>query len=157
MLARDILAIQAAGVGIEREFNHAGGFIQDNRAYGSETLSALMIGHHYLGEINYASKRDYYLSAARLEEIDAEEMEAEIEEDKRQMQEILTGLIQVEISDDEEEGEDTEQIIELRNRFVARSQRTGRVPPEPRVVRNTTGSRAARGRRRGAGAGGARR
>jgi len=42
-MARDILAIQAAGVGIKREFNIAGAFNGKNKSYSPAVLSVLMI------------------------------------------------------------------------------------------------------------------
>jgi hypothetical protein len=42
-MARDILTIQAAGIGIKREFNIAGAFNGKNKLYSPVILSALMI------------------------------------------------------------------------------------------------------------------
>lgn len=121
MMARDILAIQAAGVGIEREFSIAGSFNLDERSYSSRVLSALMIVNHYQSEENRDSKRGYYLEL-RVEEITPEEIEAEEDEDNMVIDAVLQNLAINYISDDneyEDEGgdqdkdeEEHEEIIE---------------------------------------------
>ena len=50
MMARDVLCIQAAGVGIEREFSIAAAFNPNNKTYSAPVLRALMIVNHAQSE-----------------------------------------------------------------------------------------------------------
>jgi hypothetical protein len=107
MMARDILAIQAAGVGIEREFSIAGSFNLDERTYSSGVLSALMIINHHQSEENRDSKRGYYLGL-RVEAITDEDLKAEEDEDNEAVSAVLRNLAINYISDDDDSGVEDE-------------------------------------------------
>jgi hypothetical protein len=140
MMARDILAIQAAGVGIEREFSIARSFNQDNKTYSPAVLSALMICNHHQSEEVREAKRDYYIRL-REEEITDEELVAELEQDVRATEELLKGLTIIYVSDnDERDGDDVDdddeddsdheevaQIIEHVQRSQPRVQKRARI------------------------------
>jgi hypothetical protein len=101
MMARDILAIQAAGVGIERGFSIAGSFNLDDRTYSPQVLSALMVCNHYQSEENRDSKKRYYLEL-RVEQISAEDIVIE-EEDDTEAIALTAALTESYISDDNED------------------------------------------------------
>jgi hypothetical protein len=117
MMARDILSIQAAGVGIEREFSIARNFNGDNTRYSPAVLGALMVCNHAQSEDINEAKRDYYIRL-REEEIGEEDLAAEQEQDAKATEQVLTGLTTIYVSDDDEggdsdaEGEDEVQATE---------------------------------------------
>jgi hypothetical protein len=118
MMARDILAIQGAGVGIEREFSIAGNFNLDNRTYSSDLLSALMVCNHAQNEENRAIRFHYYL-ACRMEPIEADDMEAEEEEDAAQQQAVIGQLVTIDISDDEDDYELDSELSDVDSQMLA--------------------------------------
>jgi hypothetical protein len=139
MMARDILAVQAAGVGIEREFSIASNFNLDDRSYSAEVLSALMVCNHFQGEQNRDAKKRYYLEQ-RVEEITPEDLEAEEEEEDFALSNIMADLATDYISDsneaedeecDSEEGNSRETELQLRSR----QRRRGQVNHEETEVR----------------------
>jgi len=127
-MARDILAIPAAGVGIEREFSIASCFNQDNRGYSAAVLGALMVCNHHQAEVNLTAKRDYYISL-RMEQITDEELEAEIQEDEEAIRAVLTGMREISISDDESD-EESDDLLELRPSTYIRGSHSDRASIE---------------------------
>jgi hypothetical protein len=104
MMARDIFAIQAAGVGVEREFSIAGNFNVDNRVYGDEVLGALMICNHAQSEENRASKFDYYSIQARATPVKDDELEGELDDHDNLLDSLIQSLSSAgDISDGEDE------------------------------------------------------
>jgi hAT family C-terminal dimerisation region len=106
MMARDIFAIQAAGVGIEREFSIAGNFNVDNRTYSDEVLGALMIVNHAQSEENRVSKFDYFSIHARTTPVADTELDGERVDHRRELDSLVDILTHIEISDDEDSDED---------------------------------------------------
>jgi hypothetical protein len=104
-MARDVLAIQAAGVGIEREFSIASAFNHDNRSYSGPVLGALMVCNHAQSEDIHAAKQEYFLRI-RMEEIDSNDLEAEIQLDAEDRLRVIQGLADNFISDNEEESDE---------------------------------------------------
>jgi hypothetical protein len=108
MMARDYFAIQAAGVGIEREFNIARMFNQDNRTYGAQIMASLMICNHRQAEANLVLKQEFYVRS-RVEDMTPEELEAELEADEEATAAVIRGLHIIAISDDEEDDEEDDE------------------------------------------------
>lgn len=108
MIARDILAIQAAGVGIEREFSIARNFNADNRRYSPAVLRALMMCNHFQNEEVRETKRDFFIRL-REEEITDEELLAEQEQDALATEQVLLGLRTIYISDTDERDESEQE------------------------------------------------
>jgi hypothetical protein len=113
MMAREILAIQAAGVGIEREFSIAGNFNLDNRTYSAEVLSALMVSNHAMNEENRVIRMAYYLQC-RVEVIKEDDIEAEDAENNAVVIDVLQNIATIDISDGEDEDyEEVEERVRL--------------------------------------------
>ena len=104
MMARDIFVIQAAGVGVEREFSIAGNFNVDNRVYGDEVLGALMVCNHAQSEENRASKFDYYSIQARATPVKNDELEGELDDHDNLLDSLVQSLSSAgDISDSEDD------------------------------------------------------
>lgn len=132
-MARDILAIQAAGVGIEREFSIARNFNQDNRTYSAAVLGALMVCNHHQSEENFIAKRDFYIQL-RVEEVSPEELVAEEEQDTLATDAVAKGLVEIYISDDDErDSEDEDKEAEAQ---ASHSSPREPAPAPPRRVTN---------------------
>jgi hypothetical protein len=138
-IARDILPIAAAGVGIERVFNISRDVCDYRRANMSpETIRALMIKYHY----DY--KESTHLKDARLKEIadevplTAKELEEELEERTKAVERAMKRQY---ISDNEIEDfeEDTprKQPYRKRPRMIFQ-QRLGQRTPEAQLPRQTS-------------------
>ncbi|SRR6266700_3043491 len=112
-MARDILAIQAAGVGIEREFNIARMFDLDNRSYSTKTMSALMICHHAQAEEIREDRINYFISG-RVETISPEELIIEKAEAQDDLLDQLQGNY---ISDDEDD--EVDEDISSTNQYYS--------------------------------------
>lgn len=121
MMARDILSVQAAGVGIEREFSIAASFNTDNRTFSAPTLAALMICNHFQSEENRISQRRYFLEL-RQETITPEELEAEEADDREAAGKVISDLAENYISDHDERDSDELQIIRDRRMGKKNSQ-----------------------------------
>jgi hypothetical protein len=102
MMARDVFSIQAAGVGVEREFSIAGAFNVDSKTYSDAVLGALMVCNHAQSEENRADRFDYYSIHCRTEVVEEEQMEGERDDHQTQLNSLVQTLDQVDISDTEE-------------------------------------------------------
>jgi hypothetical protein len=112
MMARDVFSIQAAGVGVEREFSIAGQFNLDNRTYSSAILGALMICNHTQFEENVAIGDsfaiDYYSVDLCSDNLLLDEAEKDIERKEAELQlgTLIQSLKIIDISDGEDESDD---------------------------------------------------
>ena len=106
-MARDILAVQAAGVSIEQEFSIASSFTQDNRTYSTSTLSALMVCNHSQFESDRQDQIRYYLHL-RVEEV--EEDEYLIEKLEQEEEDFIQDLQQSYISDGEDSSDSENEL-----------------------------------------------
>jgi hypothetical protein len=111
-MARDVFSIQAAGVGVEREFSIAGAFNVDSKTYSDAVLGALMVCNHAQNEENRADRYDYYSIHCRVETVENDELEGERDDHQKQLNSLVQTLGQVDISDTEEVDEDGFMEIE---------------------------------------------
>jgi hypothetical protein len=104
MMVKDIFAIQAAGVGVEREFSIASNFNTDNKTYGPQVLGALMVNNHEQSVDARQHLWDYYSIQARENHVS----DVEIEEERADRDANLSAFItQLTSLDDISDGEDT--------------------------------------------------
>ena len=96
-LARDYLAIQAAGVGCERVFSEAGHLYDSQRHYQPNTFSAIMLVNHFDKQQNQDS--NFHLDLQSNELITEAELKEELETRHNELMDEMSGHY---ISEDEE-------------------------------------------------------
>lgn len=96
-MARDILAVQGAGVGVERVFSIARSNFKFNRPYAPDTFRAILMTQQFMREQEQEAKR-------MLDELDDAELSAEeAEQECKERQDELEDIILLDhISDDDE-------------------------------------------------------
>jgi hypothetical protein len=115
MMARDVFAIQAAGVGVEREFSIAGMFNGDNKSYSDKVLGALMVCNHAQSEENRADKFDYYSIHCRMTPVLLDELPDERDDQVLQLNSLVRTLDYLDISDGEDDLVDEDGFVNLSN------------------------------------------
>jgi len=115
MMARDVFAVQAAGVGVEREFSIAGMFNGDDKSYSDKVLGALMVCNHAQSEENRADKFDYYSIHCRITPVLPEELADERDDQFLQLNSLVRTLESIDISDGEDDVVDDDGFIDISN------------------------------------------
>lgn len=103
-MVKDIFAIQAAGVGVEREFSIASAFNTNNKAYTAPVLCALMVSNHEQTIDAKNTLWDYYSIHSRENVVNDMEVEAEREDFQTTLKGFVASLTNLnDISDGEDE------------------------------------------------------
>ncbi|TID27237.1 histone H3 [Venturia nashicola] len=112
MMVKDLFAIQAAGVGVEREFSIASNFNTDDKSYSAQVLGALMVSNH---EQTVDSKQhilDYYSMGRRDVHITEDELAAERAEQTKELVRIVDEMQRLdEISDREDTADPNNTLL----------------------------------------------